>query len=554
MKIAFDKFVAILYRKSGKYPYVSEQDGSCDILEELTGLKASAGSVVLSQKHCAVFVDGRYKLAAKLSLDLSKFEILEHDLSTISQWIKKNIMIGHVIAYDSRYFNEKSIEKIKVNLPEYKFKSINLEQLLNLTPKKRKLEIQRVKRTFSDNKFAGIYDVIIKNGLDAYLLCDPCSISWLLDIRDFDSRFSPVVFGYLLIKKNYDSILYLDDLYNDIINPSECFVQIKSEKELISDLERFSHVGIDEFETPSHLHKKNFRHVNNPCIYQKAIKNSIEIADIKESAKADSVAIINLLYWIYNSKKSDNLTEIKIAEKLIEIRKQSKAYIGESFSCISAADEHSAIIHYSPTYESNSVIKNILLLDTGAQYKYGTTDITRTICLNEPTAEQKLFYTLVLKGHIAVANTKFSEGMSFSQLEPLARQFLWQHSSDYPHSTSHGIGYMSCVHENLAPVAKGNDAPLYLGMVISNEPGYYKDGHFGIRLENMMLVKDNLDGYFSFEMLSLVPFDMRLIDINMLTRIERDWLNRYHNTIYKKLSGFLDENIMNWLYSLSRFI
>ena len=549
MKITFDKFDAILYSKAGKYPYVNELDDSCDILAELTGLKASAGSVVLSTKHSAVFVDGRYKLAAKLSLDLAKFEIHNHDISTISQWIKENVAIGGVIAYDPHFFSAKSIEKIKTDLAEYEFKSINLGQLLNLQRRRRKLRIHRVKMTFSDSKFAEIYNIIAKNNLDAYLLCDPCSISWLLNIRDFDSRFSPTVFGYLLIKKNYDSILYLDNLYSEVINPSECVVQIKSENDLGADLEKLSRVGADEFEIPSHLYKSNLIHINNPCIYPKAIKNEVEISDIKEAAKADSAAIINLLYWLYNAEKFDSVSEIQVVEKLIEFRKQNSTYIGESFSCISAADEHSAIIHYSPTKESDSVIKNILLLDTGGQYKYGTTDITRTICLHKPTAEQKLFYTLVLKGHIAIANMRFPEGTNFSQLEPFARQFLWQYSADYPHSTSHGIGYMLCVHENFAPLAKGRGAPLHSGMVISNEPGYYKDGYFGIRLENMMLVKDSLDGYLSFETISLVPFDMRLINRNMLTEAENIWLRKYHSAICGKLARLLSEDVVEWLNS-----
>lgn len=550
MKITFDEFDAILYRKSGKYPYVSEQDdGFCDLFADFTGLKASAGSAVLSPTRCAVFVDGRYKLAAKLSLDLSRFEIHDNDISTISRWIKDNIEVGKTIAYDSRFFSENSINKIKKALTEYKFKSINLEQLLNSQPKKRKLEIHRVKRTFPDSKFAEIYDIIAKNGLDAYLLCDPCSISWLLNIRDFDSQFSNVVFGYLLIRKNYDSALYLDDLYSEIVNPSECVVQIKSEKDLVGDLAEFSRIGADEFETPSHLYRNNFVHVSNPCILQKAIKNEVEISDIKEAAKADSAAIIKLLYWLYNSEGTNSISEIQVAEKLIEFRKQNNTYVCESFPCISAADEHSAIIHYSPTTDSNSVIQNILLIDTGGQYKYGTTDITRTICLHKPTAEQKLFYTLVLKGHIAIANAKFPEGTSFAQLEPFARQFLWRHSADYPHSTSHGIGYMSCVHENLAPSANGRGAPLHSGMVISNEPGYYRDGYFGIRLENMMLVKDNLDGYLSFETLSLVPFDVRLVDRNMLTETENTWLHKYHDTICTKLAKFLPKDIMEWVRS-----
>lgn len=540
---------AIIYRKSGKYPYVNEQDESCDILKALTGLSASAGSTVVSDKyHSAVFVDGRYTLAAKLAVDQQKFDIFDHNLSSIIKWIKQNIPTGAKIAYDPRFFSISLFKKIKADLSEYQLTSINLEDTLDMHPGKRPLKIHRVKRIFSESKISSIYDTILRNELDAYLLCDPCSISWLLNVRDFDAPFSPVVFGYLLVEKNFESTLYIDEMYSEVLNPSECTTEIKYEKELFSDLQRFMTVGADESETPMHLYHENFQYKSNPCLLQKAIKNEVEIKDMKAAAKADSAAIINLMYWLYSHNKDTKPTEIEIAEKLIEFRKQHDGYIGDGFQCISAADEHSAIIHYSPTPQSNARAKNVLLLDTGGQYKYGTTDITRTICLSTPTRLQKLFYTLVLKGHIALASAKFPEGTTLAQLEPLARQFLWHYSADYPHSTSHGIGYVSSVHENLASYShKGQSAILYSGMIISNEPGYYKDGFFGVRLENMMLVKDCMDGYFSFETVSLVPFDCNFIDKNMLNEQEIQWIRQYHDSIYSKLGSLLAYDTMQWL-------
>lgn len=563
-KPEYKNFDAIIYRKSGKYPYVNEQDkSSCDILKELTGLSASAGSTVVSEKyHSAVFVDGRYKLAAKLAVDQQKFDILDHNFASIMEWIRQNIPIGMKIAYDPRFFSINLFNKIKTDLSKYQLMPINFEDVLNLHLNKRPLKIHRVKRTFSESKISSIYDIITQNKLDAYLLCDPCSISWLLNIRDFDAQFSPVVFGYLLVDKNFDAVLYLDEVYSEVINPSECVIKIKHEKDLIADLQKFSVIGIDETETAAHLYQiyqNNFRYVSNPCLLQKAIKNETEIADMKAAAKTDSAAIVRLLHWLYSYKEDNtkqNPTEIEIANKLVEFRQQYDNYVGESFQCISAADEHSAIIHYSPTPQNDTRVKNMLLLDTGGQYKYGTTDITRTICLNKPTREQKLFYTLVLKGHIALANMKFPEGTTLAQLEPFARQFLWHNSVDYPHSTSHGIGYMSSVHESLISSAHssrgGGSVVLHPGMIISNEPGYYKNGFFGIRLENMMLVKDCLDGYLTFETISLVPFDWYLIDEHILTDIEIEWVQKYHRNIYSKINSFLPEDVMHWLVQYMR--
>ncbi|MBR1734298.1 MAG: M24 family metallopeptidase [Alphaproteobacteria bacterium] len=540
--------VTILYQKSGKYPYVSERNETCDILKALTGLSASAGAVVISPKRSAVFVDGRYKLVAKLSVDLRKFDICNYNLAEITEWIKNNISFGTKISYDPRFFSIKSFKTILENLAEYNFIASDLEKELCLEPHRRELKIHKIKRIIHEQKILYISDLIKANNLDAYLLCDPCSISWLLNIRDFNTPFSPVVFGYLLVEKNLNLTFYLDELYSTIVNPSECNVKIKYEKDLSADLEKFSNIGVDEFETSAYIQHNNFQHISNPCISPKAIKNKIEINDIRNIAEMDSAAIINLLHWLYRNNSNTKLTEIEVAEKLIYFRKCYKEYISDSFPCISAADENSAIIHYSPTKQSNAQIKNILLLDTGGQYTYGTTDITRTICLNIPTNEQKLFYTQVLKGHIAFACMKFPAGTTLAQLEPFARQFLWRNSADYPHSTSHGIGYMSCVHEYLSANRKGNNSYLHSGMVISNEPGYYKDGEFGIRLENMMLIKDNSDDNFlEFETLSLVPFDWRMIDKNLLTSEELNWMDNYHKEICEKLKRYLADNVMNWL-------
>lgn len=542
-----DGIDAIIYHKRGKYPYVNEQDDGCDIFKLLTGLKSSAGAVVLcrGEARSAVFVDGRYKLAAKLAVDSAKFDILDYGFSSITQWIKAKIRAEAVIAYDPRFYSINFVKKLQKSLSNYKFKAIDLQKTTQLFPVGRALKIHRVNRSFSSKKMTDMYNFISDKNLDAYLLCDPCSISWLLNIRDFSSPFTPVVFGYLLIKRNYETVLYLDDIYTEVINPSECPVAVKSEKQLVEDMDKLSSVGMDETETPSHLCPENAFFFNNPCIFPKATKNSVEIEDIRAAARLDSAAIINLLHWIHTIQELQSLTEIQIAEKLIEFRKQNHDYIGESFACISAADEHSAIIHYSPTSESNAPLRNILLLDTGGQYKYGTTDITRTICLHEPSKIEKKFYTLVLKGHIAIASAKFPEGYSMSCLESLARRFLWQHSADYPHSTSHGIGYMSCVHERLSPETGKTD--LYAGMIISNEPGYYRDGDFGIRLENMMLVKDAHDNFLTFETLSLVPFDAKFIDKDMLTTEELLWLADYNKKICENMKQVLPYDIFLWL-------
>jgi Xaa-Pro aminopeptidase len=238
------------------------------------------------------------------------------------------------------------------------------------------------------------------------------------------------------------------------------------------------------------------------------------------------------------------MTELEVVDKLLYFRKQQREFIGESFESIAAADENAAIIHYHPDLKTSRTIDNILLLDSGGQYKHGTTDITRTISIIEPSEEQKLFYTLVLKGHIALASAVFPVGTSGSQLDPLARQFLWKYSEDYNHSTGHGIGYMAHVHEGPMAIARNNDTHLRPGMLLSNEPGYYQEGGFGIRLENMMVVEEH-SGYLSFETISLVPFDCKFISKELLSPEDINWLRRYNRRIISSLA--LRDTIPHWL-------
>jgi len=544
MKI--DNFDVLIYKKSDKYTGVigvNRREKSSDILKKITGLEALDGAVVLTKNNNAVFVDGRYIEAAKKTVDYKKFEILNLDIDTIINWIEKKSQKNSKIAYDPRFFTHKTIKKIKNSFPQSSFECVDLEKILGITTKKRELHIHRINRFFSEEKLSNIYDMINKNNLDAYLLCDPCAISWALNIRDLDSEYCPVVLGFLVAAKDRSVTLYIDDLYNAIPKND---INIKFEHELLDDLKKFKSVGMDESETPSHLQHENFIYVKNPCALQKSIKNNIEISDIKSAAKKDSVAIINFLHWLSSYKSS--ITELEVAEQTLYFRKLQEGFIGESFPCISAADENSALPHYSPNIKHNKVVQNILLLDSGGQYKYGTTDITRTICLNETSDEQKMFYTLVLKGHIAIANAKFPIGTTGMQLDSLARQYLWNHSSNYDHGTGHGIGYMLNVHEGPMSISKTNSVPLQSGMILTNEPAYYKENSFGVRLENMILVKkEERSEFLSFETISLAPFDVNFIDKKLLNNDEICWINTYHNRIVDELKEYLDSEVLNWL-------
>jgi Xaa-Pro aminopeptidase len=531
---------AIIYIKGCKYHDINEREGEIDVFRCLTGLEASAGAVVITKDENisnAVFVDGRYKLAASLSLDKKTFDIGCLGIENIAQWVNENLRPGCNIGCDFRYFSHELSKKIHEQLADkYVFSNIDIDDILSIPRKKRALTIHKVERSFTEDRFANVYAVIAEHGLDSYLLCDPCSISWMLNIRDFDSKYSLVVFGYLLITKDKKATLYLDDQYNKVTDNCDVCdnVDIKFECDLQSDLQKYDSVGIDEVETTSYLLHRNFVHVKNPCKHLKSIKNEIEINDMKEAARKDSIAIIKLLYWLISENRPKGIDELQVAERLLYFRKLNDDFIGESFQCIVAADEHASIVHYSPTEKSNKRVENILLIDSGGQYKYGTTDITRTICIGTPTEEQRLLYTLVLKGHIAVASAKMPVGSTGAQLDSLARQFLWRHFHDYDHGTGHGIGYVSHVHEGPVGISKYCHVPLKAGMIISNEPGYYKDNCFGIRIENMILVHEK-NGFLRFETISLVPLDNKLIDAKLLTADEKEWIDAYNHKIEREI-------------------
>jgi Xaa-Pro aminopeptidase len=290
----------------------------------------------------------------------------------------------------------------------------------------------------------------------------------------------------------------------------------------------------------------------SPVVLLKSIKNKTETDGIRRAMIKDGVALVQFWQWLENALAAgEKLTELCLSEKLRSFRAEQGDFFSESFPSIVGYGSHGAIVHYhaTPKRNANILINNILLLDSGAQYLHGTTDITRTFALGTPTVEQKRHYTLVLKGHIALAQAIFPEGTCGYQLDILARQFLWREGLNYGHGTGHGIGYFLCVHEppqNISP--RPNQTPLQAGMAVSNEPGIYFENKYGIRLENlMMVVESEKSGFLSFETLSLFPFDNKLIDFELLTKEELAWLRHYNQRILECLSPYLTEENAIWL-------
>ena len=522
----------LLYIKSSQYRGLNEC--GTNFLKEITGLQSSAGAVVLSREKSSVFVDGRYELAAKLCIDQTKFEINQFSKKQIVTWIKNNFKVGSNIYFDARFFSHEFMKFFQTELCEYKFINKNFDRLFNTKIEKRESQIISIPDNRADTKFDAIYQLIDDRGLDAYLICDPCSIAWLLNIRDLKTEHTPVLLCYLLVTKHRETILYVDDSYDSTI--------YKSISDIESDLKKYNLIGADFAEIPYNILHDGLIDLQNPVDEIKCVKSDEELQNIRIAAKQDSATIIEFIRWF--SENSSQISEMDCVRKILQLRKMNESFVGNSFDTIAAADENAAIIHYSPSENQDKIVENILLLDSGGQYKYGTTDITRTLSRRTPTETEKLYYTLVLKGHIAVATAKIPCGESAASLDSLSRKYLQQHNLDFNHSTGHGIGYMLGVHEGPIAISKYSTVELKQNMLLSNEPGLYLESKIGIRLENMMVSKIS-GNYIEFDTISLVPFDRKFINFALLDEHEISWLQKYNDHILD--NEFLSDDAKKWL-------
>lgn len=528
----------ILHKQGSIYPGIV--DYNFDLLFTVTGLRASAGMLVFSEDRGqgAVFVDGRYTLAAKKSVANSAFTIENLSYANVTKWIKNNVPSQSILLVDPKYFSYSELQFLKKELPNYSFDNIKLSDCFDFPKTLRNMKLYKLKT----NKIHLVSEWLKKQSVDKYLICNPCFVSWVLGIRDLANIGTCAVLGYLLIDKDGKYTLYLDESYKmDKISD----IPAKTMKNLYPDLKKTGEIiGTNYKELASYLHTSNMTNLN--CSVNQAVKTQEELQDIRMVAKQDSVAFIKFLYWFHTTQ--GKISELDAVEKLEKFRREFPEYICRSFETIAAADANAAIVHYTPTKNSNAYIDNILLIDAGGQYKNGTTDTTRTICRRSPTKYQKEIFTLVLKSHIALANSKFPEGTTGAQLDALTRYPLWQNFLDYDHGTGHGIGYLLNVHEGEQSISKNCNTSIISNTIMSNEPGYYEENNFGVRLENMVQVSpSNNAGYLCMKTISFIPFDPKFICKTMLTSQEKHWISNYYTDIKEQLGEYLDEKILNWL-------
>jgi len=530
-------------------------------LEAITCFTGSYGVAVISTDAQHLLTDGRYTLQAKKQLS-NAFKIHTSLGDLVNDIGDLRIGFDPMTMSQSQYlqFSKSFIARKNILLP--------LEQ--NLVDKVQTIvkPINSKKAYELDIKFAGrsrdekIKDILraMHKDADHLFLTNPDSICWLLNIRGHDVDFTPYLLSYLLLDNNGNIKLFTDPKAVPELKGIEVIDISKIKIHFQMLIDNNLKVQADISKTPHwffHVGKAQMIPSDDPCELLKAIKNDVEITGFREAHIEDGIAVTKFLYWLDQNAPKYKIDEITAAEKLLEFRKERKLFQYPSFETIAGFGSNGAIVHYKATPQTNKIITidNLFLLDSGGQYLNGTTDITRSICLGTPTPEQKKFFTLVLKGHINLASAKFPEGTTGQQLDSLARCFLWQHGADYAHGTGHGVGHFLSVHEGPQRISKnGSNVALKENMILSNEPGYYKENHYGIRIENLIrVIKSKTKGFLEFENLTLAPIPTNLIDKGLMNEKELLWLNQYNAGVCKILTPHLLSKEQIWLKQYINF-
>jgi len=557
-------------------PHGDEHQAAPERLSWLTGFTGSAGTAVVIKDGAALFVDGRYTLQARDQAEPAIFEVLVTPEAKASQWIASKLPKGSIIGYDPKLHTVREIERLGETLAK---SGITLQAVevnpIDLLWKKRPSALtgpivphgMEFAGERAEDKIAKAQATLAAEKADALLLTQLDSIAWLFNIRGGDVRHAPVADAFAIVPANGRPTLFVDPSKagSNVSGHLEDFVDIAPPSALEAKFTELGQAGarirLDPETAPVRfaqaLKEAGAKIVSgsDPCILPKAIKNAVEIAGARAAHVRDGVAMARFLAWLDDQVGSGVIDEVSAAMKLESFRRETGQLKDISFDTISAVGPNGAIVHYRPTNKSKRPLKGntLYLIDSGGQYPDGTTDITRTVAIGSLTREMRHHYTLVLKGHIAIASARFPKGTRGQDLDPLARRALWQEGLDYDHGTGHGVGSYLYVHEGPQRLSKLGSVALEPGMVLSNEPGLYREGEYGIRLENLVLVMPPapIEGgtreMLGFETLTLVPFDRRPIDASMLTREEKAWLDSYHADVRRKIEPLLKSDDRPWL-------
>ena len=545
-------------------------------LKWLTGFTGSAGVAIVLQNKACVLTDGRYRIQITGQIDNDIFAAGDSIKTGLHGWLLTHAEKGSKIGYDPWLHTPNQVQKLKEECPEIELIPVkhNLidEIWLNQPEKPRgRVEIfpQSLAGASLKEKKARVAENIKAAGAQAAMITLPDSIAWLLNVRGSDIEYIPSVLSYAVVFADEAEPVWW------IVDQAKVGADVRAYGDgafklaTLEDLQsiKASPIMFDCAHSPEYFHTQLLAQgqeiidKKDPCIDLKALKTDAEVEAIKKAHIIDALALTKFLHWLDKTVQRKEITETDVADQLQKFRAENSAYKGPSFATISGFGSNGAIVHYRADDQTNKTLEegSLLLVDSGGQYcendAAGTTDITRTIVIGQPSDEMRRNFTLVLKGHIALAMAKFPAGTTGAQIDTLARQPLWNEGLDYAHGTGHGVGCYLAVHEEAASISPKGTESFKSGMLISNEPGYYKDGAYGIRIENLVLVKeagqcaDTGGQMLRFETVSFVPIDRRLIDVKMLNVQERDWLNDYHAKLYEHLHEGLSNEVSDWLHT-----
>ncbi len=546
-----------------------------DRLKWLSGFSGSWGVAIVATRKAAIFVDGRYTVQVREQVDSNLFTPQHLINEPPADWIAKNFKTGDHIGFDPWLMTMAEARRLGASCAKQGVKLLPVVQNLidNIwhdQPARPASPIEahplRHAGTSSADKCTMIVAELKQRRADAIILADPASVAWSLNLRSSDVPHTPFALCYAVVEKSGKATLFADAkrLSPKLKAEFGKAVAVEQPEKLAATLAALGKakvtVLLDPALTPEHfrivLEKAGAKIVEaaDPCIMPKARKSKAEQKGARDAQIRDGAALCNFLCWLHSEGPKGKLSEGATAEKLHAFRRQSSLLRDLSFESISAAGPNAALPHYHAKGNGSRLkLNQIYLIDSGGQYPDGTTDVTRTVIIGKPSAEMRDRFTRVLKGMITLSLARFPEGTTGAHLDTLARSALWQGGFDFDHGTGHGVGSYLSVHEGPARISKTGNVALQSGMILSNEPGYYKPGHYGIRIENLLLVSppEKIKGgdrpMLGFETLTWAPIDRNLIDTHLLTRAELQWLDAYHAKVEKLLSPLVSAETVSWL-------
>ncbi len=551
--------------------------------EWFSGFTGSTGNVVITHDFAGLWTDSRYFIQAQEELKGSGIELVKLQIPHTPEyidWLVEKLPAGSKVGFDGKVVAAQLAMMMKKAFEPHQIQIDSGHDLPGMIwedrpglPQQPVFEHDK-KMTGKSRweKLALVREQMKAKNADFHLLTSLDDIAWLFNLRGSDVQYNPVFLSYAVITPS-ESLLFIDEkkipdalqsrLQEEglVVKPydqaTDYLRQLPQGSALWLTLSKVNQYLVDI--VPGHCTLIDGLSAVAPM---KAHKNTVEAANIRHAMVKDGVALVHFYRWLEDTLGKTTITEISLSEQLTKFRKQQDSFMGNSFSTIAGYQDHGAIVHYSASVATAYDIhpEGILLLDSGAQYLDGTTDITRTTALGKPTDEQRRDFTLVLKGHVELSRAVFPSGTKGFHLEVLARKALWQDGKNYGHGTGHGVGFFLNVHEGPQGISLNPavNYPLEEGMVLSNEPGYYREGHYGMRTENLIMVvpfqESEYGPFLKFETLTLFPYDLALVDASLLNHDEKQWINHYHQVVYERLESYLDEEARSWLAHKTRAI